>query len=367
MIKPKLSASVPAYETLKGNIIEAIQLGELKPGDRIKSIKDLSSEYRMAKDSVQKAVQDLVIEKVLETRGVSGTYVIGFPEETQLRLENKTVLMLFGVDPEKKYASGQFRLGALEEFSKYGIKHKAIDASFFKTEDRETRLILKDILQKEKIDSIMIKWHRPFYLREMSHYPIVICNHYPPPSYYTNYIQLIHSEMERIYLTTEYLLEKGHQAIGLIAHQHKQSLESPEEAFEAVYEDYQLPFKPQWMLTDLETGNMAEVHKKITEFLKNNRDLSAICFADDVLCTVGLDVMASLGISIPDDMSVISFSNKGNGPFWKKEITRIEIDNFMFGQKCAQSLIKLLKKEIASGHIQTVAPQLIDGETVKDI
>ena len=103
------------YAAMQEDIIQAIRRGELKPGDRIKSIDSLSAQYGIAKRSVHKGVLELAARNLLISKGVRGTFVADDPfEHCPSRLRNAIFLMAFGSDPYKRYVASQFRLGAMD-------------------------------------------------------------------------------------------------------------------------------------------------------------------------------------------------------------------------------------------------------------
>lgn len=51
-----------------------------------------------------------------------------------------------------------------------------------------------------------------------------------------------------------------------------------------------------------------------------------LLFGDDHFCTPGLLALLSCGIRVPEDVKVVTFSNKGDEPVSLRELTRIELD-----------------------------------------
>src|SRR5690625_3660213 len=65
----------PLYHQLKNIIRGKIETGEWEPGDKISSENDLRNEYKISRNTVQKAVDELVQDGVLERKQGKGTFV----------------------------------------------------------------------------------------------------------------------------------------------------------------------------------------------------------------------------------------------------------------------------------------------------
>lgn len=66
----------PAYLQLKDKLAKAIQEGQLSPGVALPSERDLALSLGLSRMTVRRAFEELVLEKQLEQRQGSGTYVL---------------------------------------------------------------------------------------------------------------------------------------------------------------------------------------------------------------------------------------------------------------------------------------------------
>nr|WP_309099017.1 GntR family transcriptional regulator [Fredinandcohnia onubensis] len=66
---------IPLYYQLKEIIEKKIETGEWKPGDKIPSENDLRTTYNVSRNTVQKALNDLVTEGLLERIQGRGTFI----------------------------------------------------------------------------------------------------------------------------------------------------------------------------------------------------------------------------------------------------------------------------------------------------
>jgi DNA-binding transcriptional regulator YhcF (GntR family) len=68
-------SGIPIYEQIVFGIKKAIILGQLKAGDQMPSVREISKELLISPITVQKAISQLVRENMLETRVGIGTVV----------------------------------------------------------------------------------------------------------------------------------------------------------------------------------------------------------------------------------------------------------------------------------------------------
>ncbi|MFC3093933.1 PLP-dependent aminotransferase family protein [Alteromonas sediminis] len=77
------------YQSLAKRLINKIEQGLLQSGDRLPSIRQLSSQYKLAKVSVQHALHYLEARGMVEARPRSGYYVTAVIRQTQPKLDSK--------------------------------------------------------------------------------------------------------------------------------------------------------------------------------------------------------------------------------------------------------------------------------------
>jgi DNA-binding LacI/PurR family transcriptional regulator len=86
-----------------------------------------------------------------------------------------------------------------------------------------------------------------------------------------------------------------------------------------------------------------------------------LVFTDDYVTSGALLSLNRAGIRVPDDVRVVTISNKGLGPVYPISFTRIENDPDLHGDRIADSVLAFL-----SGHsmrVRNLVPQYIVGET----
>lgn len=75
------ASGVPVYQQIKRQVKQAVTGGALKPGDQLPPVRKLGGDYGINPNTVARAYQELVEEKVLRAVQGGGTFVAdGAPE-----------------------------------------------------------------------------------------------------------------------------------------------------------------------------------------------------------------------------------------------------------------------------------------------
>lgn len=71
----KLKENMPIYFQIMNRVREAIAAGELKPGDKIASVRDLAADFEVNPNTMQRALTELEREGLLLSERTQGRYV----------------------------------------------------------------------------------------------------------------------------------------------------------------------------------------------------------------------------------------------------------------------------------------------------
>lgn len=69
--------NVPIYIQIMNEIKHRIIAGNLKPGDKVPSVRDLAEELKVNPNTIVRAFQELEREGLTETRRGMGTFIVG--------------------------------------------------------------------------------------------------------------------------------------------------------------------------------------------------------------------------------------------------------------------------------------------------
>lgn len=70
------AASQPPYEQVKQQLEQLIRSGELAQGTRLPTVRRLAEEVGLAVNTVARAYKELEADRLVETRGRNGTFVL---------------------------------------------------------------------------------------------------------------------------------------------------------------------------------------------------------------------------------------------------------------------------------------------------
>lgn len=77
MIPVDQHAPEPPYEQIRDGITAQIESGELRPGDRLPTVRQLAQDLGVAANTAARAYRELEQAGLIDTRGRSGTFVAG--------------------------------------------------------------------------------------------------------------------------------------------------------------------------------------------------------------------------------------------------------------------------------------------------
>ena len=83
----KFQYGSPIYEQVVYAVKKAIVSGQLKPGDRFPSVREMAKELRINPNTAQKVVAHLVREEMLEMRPGIGSIISGLGRATNVQRE----------------------------------------------------------------------------------------------------------------------------------------------------------------------------------------------------------------------------------------------------------------------------------------
>jgi len=75
----------PPYEQIRARIAAGVAAEELKPGDRLPTVRRLADDLGVAANTVARAYRELEQSGVIETRGRGGSFVTGDQVERQAK------------------------------------------------------------------------------------------------------------------------------------------------------------------------------------------------------------------------------------------------------------------------------------------
>jgi DNA-binding transcriptional regulator YhcF (GntR family) len=87
-------SAVPPFEQVRLQLIELIRAGELRPDDRLPTVRKLASDLGVAPNTVARTYKELERDGIVQTRGRHGTFVSGDPDPVQRQAARAAAVFL---------------------------------------------------------------------------------------------------------------------------------------------------------------------------------------------------------------------------------------------------------------------------------
>ncbi|MEK3884787.1 GntR family transcriptional regulator [Paenibacillus sp. PL2-23] len=353
----------PKYQMIIDDIKSHILSGTYKAGEQIPTESALQESYGVSRQTVRKAILELSNEGFLRSEKGSGTYV-----SSQYRSRS----------------GGKKTIGVITTYISDYIFPSIIRGIESRLNEDNYSLLLastnNDIAQEKKALEMMLSYGVDGLIIEPTRSNV----YNPNIAYYLSFkeqevpftmINAYYEELEvpffclddvqSSYLAARELIAKGHTRIGLIAKMDDLQGKYRMKGYIKALGEAKLRFLPEHVLS-FDTDTKPDLFGNLETFLSEHRgELTAlVCYNDEV----GLEVVHAcrkLGISIPDELSIIGQDNSYFAKNANIQLTTLTHPQEQMGRDAADWIIKSLqgKKDLpAQTYYQ---PVLVEGETVK--
>lgn len=358
----------PKYQLIIDDIKSHILSGTYKAGEKIPSEYVLQESYNVSRQTVRKAILELSNEGFLRSERGSGTYVSSqYRSRTGAKTMNKTIGVI------TTYISDYIFPSIIR-----GIESRL-------NEDNYSLLLAStnnDISQEKKALEMMLSYGVDGLIIEPTRSNV----YNPNIAYYLSFkeqevpfamINAYYEELEvpffclddvqSSYLATRELIAKGHTQIGIIAKMDDLQGKFRMKGFIKALGEAKLRFQQEHVLS-FDTSTKSDLSANLEVYLNDNRDelTALVCYNDEVGLEV-VQVCRKLGISIPDELSIIGQDNSYIAKNANIQLTTLTHPQEQMGRDAADWVIKNLqgKKDLPTNNYYQ--PVLVEGETVKAI
>ena len=170
---------------------------------------------------------------------------------------------------------------------------------------------------------------------------------------------------EGVRQVVQYLLSQGHRDLGVISG--PLNITSGIErisSFQKFAGQAGLHIPPEWSLVG---GAFSKEfgYEAATQLLQLPHKPTAVFCTNNAITVGFLMALAQRGMSVPNDISIVSYGSLENGPLLAAKITEIEQPARQIGRVAAQRLLQRLRLEDIPFEVIRVAPRLSVGTSVK--
>ncbi len=336
-----MSVQDPKYQLVIDWIKENIESGKLKYGDRIKSEKELSEQFGLSRQTVRRATSELEKDKILTRIQGSGTYIGDRLQGVRREKHMNVAVMSTYID---SYIFPPTLKGIETVLSGQGYT-----TQLFFTDDRISQEadILENLLSKNDIDGLIAEPSKSAlpnsnlkYYREISRrgIPILFFN----ASYHALHMPCVRMDDDRTAKkATELLIKNGHRKIaGLFKCDDGQGHHRYNGYNKALLEARIRPDAGRviWIDTGV-LSNLSLIKGYIFDRLKGCT--AVVCYNDEAAFQL-VNMCETEGISVPDDISIVSFDDSDLSRMCRVPFTSFIHPKEELGRKVADNLIKMI-------------------------
>jgi len=357
---------VSLHLQLHNQLRQLILSGRWSYGSRIPSETQFAEHLKLSRSTVRLALQLAEIEGLIERRAGRGTFVAYLPSK-----EGKNRLIAF-ITSDFDAENHLFILNGAESEA----KARGYQLVFSKAKDlQEETDILKGL--EENNAAGIILWAHAIHSHPNSTWGVAP-SHMP--------VVLVDRKIEGVEwdcVTSDnyggaqalmrHLIELGHQRVVFLTH-HEMLISTVKERYQAYHDVLQeaglMPLEP-WLIDQpgKEPGvrevlrsaadSRGPYLQKIKEYMSNAQPRPTAIFAvNDYVAILAMRAMKSLGLHIPDDISLAGFDGTDIAAQLEVPLTTVAQDPFTIGKKAAEYLIDRIEGYSGPARCEIVSTQL---------
>ena len=331
-------------EYIKSQFLE----GKLKVGEKISSESELSKQFKLSRQTVRTAINNLVSSGLLRTiqgkgtfilnnkTGKTSTYTIGFATarfntysifpKIIAGINNKTISEGYRllIDETQNTVEGEY--SCLKNFLSKGIDALIIDPS------------------KSALPSPNIEIYREFARRGI---PVLFYNGHPA-GLDSSFIKA--DDQQGGYLATKHLLDYGHRNIGGIFKSDDMQGHERYQGFISAFREFGLPIPENnilWFSSEEYPYLWNSTGENLTFYdsliLDKIKKCTALVVYNDYVAASVIKLLKKCDIKFPDSLSLVSFDDTDLTLFCGVPITSILHPSLVLGEKLGTAVLELIK------------------------
>jgi DNA-binding LacI/PurR family transcriptional regulator len=357
---------ISLWETVARSLRDRIEAGELPPGSRLPSQRDLCKEYGVSRITVRRALTHLADDGVIHTRTGQGTFVSKRKPANDVRLTKSVGLVLrelsnpFFVEVAGGIERHAFDRGFSLLFSNTSGQEGKEEQQIAHFRDLGVDgMIVASMTNEENPPEPVLRMHE-------AGFPYVLISYVDNPAY--RYVGVDHEEGGA--LAGHYLYQCGYRSFGYLgaepsnvlgAVRRRGFLRGLEESGAALPDALTLDInlEERWDVNRFEKGYLAA-----DTFLSAPVRPEAMFVYNDRAAYGFIKRLQESGLHIPDDLAVIGFDGIEKNAFFEGTLTTVRQPMEEIGRVVVEVIEKLIAGRSVATRIM-VDPALAIGNTTK--
>lgn len=354
----------PKYEVVKEYLIEYIQNEQLKFDDPIPTESELMDKLEVSRHTIRKAISDLVNKGWLYSHQGRGTYVLDPNADNKLNGKMIGVITTYFKD----YIFPDILSGIDNILSEEGY---SILLGTTKNNSAKERVVLQNMLNNQLAGLIVEPTKSVFPNHNLDFYEKFIHRGIPIVFIHATYrgleeAYIIEDDRYAGYIATKHLLDYGHQRILGIFKQDDVQGHGRYNGFVDAHNEQNISLSDQviWFSTE-EKSNFLSA-ENMSRWLKQFKHCTAIVCYNDEIASELIEILKTLGLSVPKDISIVSFDNSNLADKLEVPLTTVAHPKAILGERAAQAILTMIEAP-KSKVTEVIRPELIVRSSTRKI
>jgi len=161
-----------------------------------------------------------------------------------------------------------------------------------------------------------------------------------------------------------YLAQRGHRQIGFVGcHPHAYpSIRERKRGYSQALADQGID---QEYVARCHIVDQEEIAEATAELLQENPQITALFGANDEVAVAAMGAAQALGLSVPDEFSVVGFDNVNSAQTATPALTTMHVDKIGMGRLAVQVLINRVEYPESNPVTTTIHPNLVERQSVR--
>ena len=343
------------YQIVKSWLLNNIEVGNIRPGDKLPSESELMQQFSVSRNAVRQAVNLLIKDKYVESRRGIGTFCL------KRSLSNSMLVGLISLRMTS-YIFPKIIEGCSKALRRNGYE-LLIHQSHYNLE--EEHKILEDLRNRE-VDGIIItpvsnngaKTNAELlHSIEAQGIPVVLLD-----NEYKNerFSSIILNDYSAGYSAAEHLYNMGHRQIGVLYSKNYRPKVIRKDGVLNFLQEKNIPIKDEWLIGIEGQTSAIHTYRQIREIFKTGAPMptAMICSSDDE-SLMFIYQAKKHGLKIPNDISIISFDNSDIAKYSDPRLTSMNHPSEYMGELAVSRLLEKIYRNDLSLNSRTVVDSLL--------
>ena len=355
---------LPLHKQIHQDLVNNIQVGNLKVGDKLKTQYELVKKYDVSLITVKRALSDLINEGILFARVGKGSFVARLPS----KIDHKKHLTVAYILKDLDNPYYQNIVSSIES----NLSNNDCNMMLYSSDNRRDR-------EEQKIRYFIDMGVSGLILGSMSHipftsslikelhekqFPFVMVSYTDDPS-----ICFIGTNQEKGgFIATEHLIKTGYSDIGYVNGEEGNLVgEARKRGYVKALNENDLPVNENYLYRIKVNGKRDDFksgHDVGVEFCDRSDRPRAMFVYNDLSALGFINALAKFGLKVPEDVAIIGFDDISIGRSSANRLTSVRQPTDMIGKLAVKNLLKMIHGEIPDTPLnRSLNPELVVRES----